>query len=250
MFNKKVKVKAGSAYKLMQFCKIAYHSKRKIRKYIESFGSRGGIYETNEDLMYWFIGDNWTLYFVFSGTRNIPAWAKNLKFGKSSLPDGKTIHQGFYDPWANKFKEYVIKVLLGYSVNGNRDNIEMVSLIDKICCVGHSRGAAIALLAARDMVKNRGISRSKVSSVVFGAPRVGNMQFVEEMGALKIKATSYSNGYDPVSDLPPTYFGYIHTPSLWGKHYKWLKQPRWHRLPIIRWFDHSQKSYLKALKKY
>lgn len=286
-------------YHDMILCDLAYRDKEYIKHILtQNIGESGnfGYVRTQEDLMYWCV-KNKVLTFVFSGTRNMRAWKKNIKMVKSSLPAGKTIHQGFYDSWVDCFKQSVTLVLWRFTIKHvRRDALQDMVLdpakVNKVRFIGHSRGGALAILALRDVVKNRGIAVDMCESVVFGAPRIGNKQFVTQLIELGIVKSydansSYNqkpclreviNGFDPVTNLPLEVFDYVDTTTVmkggdtytienslkYGNFrvkdrndYKpheymhnrvHLKQPWWHSLPFVCWLDHTQKSYLKALK--
>ena len=86
----------------------------------------------------------------------------------------------------------------------NRHNASSVVVI------GHSLGAAIALLDAVYLRLHLPASTG-VSMVGFGLPRVGNAAFADYVDAtLSGNVTHINNKKDPIPILPGKFFGYAH----------------------------------------
>ncbi len=160
---------------------------------------------------------------TFRGTDNIKGWLSDFEI--YPLQEAKTIHQGFYDGWI-VFKEMIDKYIKSYDEK-------------PIYTTGHSRGAALAVLCARHLAKNRGING--LSCIVYGCPRIGNKTFRDEYNKLPIDTTRVENGYDLVTGAPPSKMGFRHV----GKDC-WLEKPRWHRW-FLKMYDHLTKNYEKSL---
>lgn len=161
----------------------------------------------------------------FRGTDNFKGWLSD--FDVYPLQDAKMIHQGFYDGWAF-FKSWVDKYIETYD---KKD----------LFITGHSRGAALAVLCARHLAKNRDIKG--ISCIVYGCPRIGNRDFRDQYNKLPIDLTRVTNGYDLVTRIPTHNMKFRHV----GKNY-WLKQPLFHRW-FLKAFDHLSPNYEKSLKR-
>ncbi|KAG6270770.1 hypothetical protein E4U48_003692 [Claviceps purpurea] len=78
--------------------------------------------------------------------------------------------------------------------------------------VGHSLGAASALLAVADFIQD-GIPTDLYT---YGSPRVGNDHFVDWIDSQPGVRFRVTHGKDPIAKLPPLLFGYRHTsPEYW-----------------------------------
>ncbi|EKF38209.1 lipase, putative [Trypanosoma cruzi marinkellei] len=90
--------------------------------------------------------------------------------------------------------------------------------IERILVTGHSLGGAMATIAAANLVsQNHLFSHGlKILLYTFGAPRVGNMQFVNWLLASFCRGghESYrvTHKRDPVPHVPPRFIGYLHVP--------------------------------------
>lgn len=261
-----------TVYNNMVLCELSYQKENDIKKWLQIFSAlkdqnkifhskydkhlnyllnSSSIISDGKDLMFWFRKDE-ELFFVFSGTRGPLGWESNLKLKKSTLMGGTTIHQGFYDSWVNGFKPTVKLILEYYMLGEYKVDAGGYECIRRINCIGHSRGGALATLCARDIVKNRLIPVDIVHVDVFGCPRIGNNDFVQEFKNLGFTSNynQYCNGYDPTPEVPLYDMGYEDTISRYGKMYHWLKVPFWHQLPIVNIFDHKPKNYVKQIFKY
>ena len=164
------------------------------------------------------------IVFCFAGSNDIKDWISNFEF--LPLEEGNTISNGFYDSWS-KFKDEITNLL---NSKFNKPYI---------LCVGHSRGAALATLCARHIAKNMKIP---CKLVVFGSPNIGNRKYADEFELLPVDATKVINGYDIVTSMPPTEFGFYGV----GKTVN-IKQLFWHHLMFFRINDHI--NYPKTLDK-
>lgn len=169
--------------------------------------------------------DSHHIIISFRGTDNFKGWLSD--FDVYPLQELKMIHQGFYDSWSF-FKPWIDKYIESY--NGK-----------DLFIIGHSRGAAFAVLCARHLAKNRNIKGS--SCIVYGCPRIGTKEFRDQFNKLPIDCTRITNGFDLVTRIPTHLMGFRHV----GKNIR-LKQPLFHKW-FLKIFDHLPKNYKKSLQK-
>lgn len=161
---------------------------------------------------------------AFDGSNDLKDWISNFRAGKTD-----DTHKGFFNSFA-LFTEKVGKYIMDHDFS-------------TVIFTGHSRGGALATVAARYFI-DTGLLGS-CSCITFGSPRVGNRVFRDEYNRLPIDHTNYINGWDIVTYLPPAAFGNRRV----GKNVR-LKRP-WYRklLLTFRAKDHFMKSYNKSLNK-
>jgi hypothetical protein len=158
-----------------------------------------------------FIGhDRENVYVVFRGTKGtkLDSWLTNLHASREldwpPTVNGSHVHRGFYlayiDHLANKTLEAVRK---------------LAHLGKRIKVMGHSRGAALGLLAATHLSVNGFLG--KVDWMGFGTPRVGNTVFAEWFRRIVPNAIRVVHKRDPVTRLPPmALLGFRHvTQEVW-----------------------------------
>jgi Lipase (class 3) len=73
-----------------------------------------------------------------------------------------------------------------------------------IVITGHSKGGAMATLAAALLRGNNGIKASQITVTTFASPMTGNLDFANNFQSLFPTATNYINLYDIVPFLPPS----------------------------------------------
>lgn len=71
-----------------------------------------------------------------------------------------------------------------------------------IVCTGHSSGAALATIAAGELIAKE--------LYTFGSPRVGDKEYVEYLNSLNILCYRYVNNNDIITSLPFSILGYSH----------------------------------------
>lgn len=126
---------------------------------------------------------------AFRGSSEIRDWLVNAQFGFWSDKYGR-VHRGFVFAWAS----VAAKV------------IESVGPHDAVYLTGHSLGGALALIAARDLVKNLVYPTAVVT---FGAPRVGDAAWCRDYDAiLGGRTDQFVAQGDPVPLVPPLLSGY------------------------------------------
>jgi hypothetical protein len=163
----------------------------------------------------------------FRGTDNFMGWLSDFDFRKDE--DNKEVENGFHDSWDN-FKGTIIQYLKNYS------DIP-------IYMTGHSRGSALCTIAA-DEVK-RVMTKSNISNINFGSPRVYNKDGATSYNNLQISTFRVVNGGDLVTEVPLEILEYQH---VLGK--VQLNQP-WYRywLPKFKLQDHDPYKYADAMNK-
>ena len=134
-----------------------------------------------------------TAFIVFRSTeRKLNDWATNLNTFKSENPFGNgRVHSGFLRAFNNV--ECVIE-----------DELASLRKANAVWIMGHSLGAAIAILAAAYLLKNE----IKASGLyTFGGPRVGDDDFRNDMNRrLTYRFWRFVNRNDLVADLPLSTF--------------------------------------------
>jgi hypothetical protein len=117
-----------------------------------------------------------------------------------------------------------------------------------VTATGHSLGGALATLTAWDAAAHEALAGVVVRAVTFGAPRVGNQAFCDELvGPRGVKVHRVIVDRDVVPSLPPTSFGYADA----GGDVRLLDSKHVVRLPfltlLVSWHFHSLKEYLRIL---
>lgn len=170
--------------------------------------------------------ENSRLVINFNGTDDRKDWRNNLKTMRN---DRRDVHTGFYET-ALKFREEIDRIIdmyLDYNPNPS------------IVLCGHSRGGAIAKEIARYIAKYR---KLKVRLFVYGAPRIGGDEWLEEFLSLPIEYYDVINGGDIVPNIPPKAFGFEDLPNQIQ-----LRRKFWHYFPWMIKRVHLQ--YGKVLRK-
>lgn len=118
---------------------------------------------------------------------------------KDSLSSGAKIHTGFQIAYTNDADKVVEQVKAFMKQKST----------DKVTIVGHSLGAAMAVLAAVHLETEMKDSVDQI--LTFGQPRVGNVQFANDIDRLfKGKFYYTINGGDPVGRLGPRILDFQH----------------------------------------
>jgi triacylglycerol lipase len=122
------------------------------------------------------------LVVAFPGTDNIPSWIADLDIETVYVPGVGKVHKGFLDAW-QAIRVPVLAAIAGHPVT----------------FVGHSLGAALALMAAADVT----VSGNPPAAVYgFEPPRVcAGPAMLDLLKAIPILLTK--NGNDIVPDVPP-----------------------------------------------
>ncbi|KVP90911.1 lipase [Burkholderia ubonensis] len=122
------------------------------------------------------------LVVAFPGTDNADCWGVDFDITPVEVPGVGEVHRGFWQAWG------VIAVPVLAAINGS-----------PVTLVGHSLGAAIAIMAAAAMV----VGGNPPAAVYgFEPPRVSPNGSVAALLS-SIPLSLYKNGNDIVPDLPP-----------------------------------------------
>lgn len=122
------------------------------------------------------------LCIAFPGTDNLPSVGADLDIALSSVPGVGQVHRGFWEAW----QAIALPVLA--AIGGK-----------PVTLIGHSLGAAIAIMAASAMM----VSGNKPAAIYgFEPPRVSPQRNVSTLLA-PVQLSLYRNGNDIVPDLPP-----------------------------------------------
>lgn len=166
---------------------------------------------------------------VFRGTKDIWDVLRDVDFFPKALPDcdGCKVHSGFYNGWAS-LKSLVVDDLAGLGCGNSSLSI-----------TGHSLGAAMAALAAYELLTASGVRSSNSSSMrssvpfasirrvyTYGQPRTGNgafaSSFADRMDAHRIPHFRVVDYRDAVPHLPLHDMlaeGWVHTaPEVYYNH--------------------------------
>ncbi|RKP39435.1 Alpha/Beta hydrolase protein, partial [Dimargaris cristalligena] len=154
-----------------------------------------------------------SIILAFSGTRRVLSVVADAMVWMSNWPEGdpdSMVHSGFLSSYqANRDKFIGIIFLL---LKSNPDY--------KIAFVGHSLGAAQAVIAASDFAKNYPELIPHIELYAFGQPRVGNKGFVDIFNAYNLPVVRrVTNKDDIVPHLPLLQMGYInYNDEYWIRH--------------------------------
>jgi len=174
------------------------------------------------------------LLFVFRGTDGIIDWIFNFLFWMKKVT-----------PYKDKISNKKIKVHYGFYKNylSIRNFIhEKVkeSNLSEVVFHGHSKGAALAALAALDVFVN--FPQKNVGSFVLGMPKIGNSYFKESFEKRLVDFIRIEYGSDLIPQIPPSYCGYLHIGNFFH-----IGPPR--RKGIGTHKDHNWNIYFEALTK-
>ncbi|MFM0141708.1 alpha/beta fold hydrolase [Paraburkholderia sp. RL18-085-BIA-A] len=122
------------------------------------------------------------LCIAFPGTDNLDGWGADLDSVPVAVPSAGEVHRGFLEAWR------AISVPVLAAVAGK-----------PVTLVGHSLGAAIALIAAMDMTIS---GNPPIAVFGFEPPRVSPDLSIRALLA-KVPVHLYKNGNDLVPDVPP-----------------------------------------------
>ena len=131
------------------------------------------------------------LVFVFRGTESLQDVITDLDVRRIAYLEntGLLVHAGFLRQF-NSLKLNLIKTIEKYS-----------GKVDKILCIGHSLGGALATLASGHFGSLYN-GKLPVSCHTFGSPRVGNIAYAEWFSKHVAFHVRIMNLEDPVSQMP------------------------------------------------
>ncbi|UTV27572.1 lipase family protein [Photobacterium atrarenae] len=136
------------------------------------------------------------------GTQNANDWVTNANLGYKGAPNGSLAHAGFINSFHSirpQIRSYLLK---------------LKRLPNKVHCVGHSLGGALASLCA-DWLKSEFSLR--VNLYTFGSPRVGLEPYARKSGSGADKIYRCTHGADPVPMVP--LWPFVHAPHQ-GQEYR------------------------------
>lgn len=148
---------------------------------------------------------------AFRGTQSTSEWISDAMASQRKytyVRDGGQVHRGILGIYASA-RDAIVMVL------GQLDRTKPLFI------TGHSLGGGLAVLCAPDLAAN--CAYHNVQVYTFGAPRVGDPQFVKVYAQLIPISRRYANLYDAVTYLPPNRlklpkskqtFSYIHVKKL------------------------------------
>lgn len=162
---------------------------------------------------------------AFPGTADKRDFFTDMKYIKTDFPLGGRVHLGFYHAYLN------VADAVSSDLRKHRGPLTFI---------GHSLGAAIALIAASTYPERIPLVRT------FGCPRVGNKEFALLVGYADV--VRYENWFDAVTFVPPK-------TSPWQAYHSWK-----HDRPVTLYthrgtkvglsgVGHSMEDYLLAARK-
>lgn len=164
--------------------------------------------------------DEQEIIFSFRGSDDVKDWISNLRQGGLWCE----MHQGFIDSF-ERFKSVFKEILL-------------LDCGKKVTILGHSRGAALATLAAHYVAKEM---KLPCYCFAFESPRVAKKPFRDEYNMLQINHVTVRNGWDIVTYLPLWVLGYRHVGRM-----QVFKKPFWHRFLKFMISDHLKENCIKS----
>ena len=166
-------------------------------------------------------------FVVFRGTKYLADWLSNGNVTVGSSHTGKSVHQGFMKAFQSMLPQ--LRDFTGKLSNGSQ-----------VHCIGHSLGAALAMIAAEWLSIEKGI-RPKLYT--FGCPRVGLEDFAksttQRLGSENIFRVWHKTDIVPCIPIWP----FVHTPDS-GRDY-FLPSPGF--FPGAEW--HSMDNYIRSVGK-
>jgi len=154
------------------------------------------------------------IYFSIRGSHTFENFIKDLEFFKADktfgCPDCR-VHSGFLATWAAIATPAVAAIKRLYAQSRAKARVTLI---------GHSLGAAVALLATYQLIADEGVPIHALYT--YGCPRVGNAAFAEHMqrsmlGALPGGVWRHTHWRDPVPHLPLHSMGFRHVPrEVWS----------------------------------
>ncbi|CAM9447353.1 unnamed protein product [Sphacelaria rigidula] len=179
----------------------------------------------NEDNWFGFVAlsnDKTELVIVFRGTLTTFEWIENATCTMEHLR-GTVAEEGWDKIWNRKdlmvhagFQQLYEETPEGKEspkTTVRRLVEEHKDTLDKITCVGHSLGGAIAQLCAMDLAHHGVSGDVPVTAIAFASPKVGNARFAERAATLhpKLRVLRLTNPVDSICNMPPDWFWFITT---------------------------------------
>ncbi len=177
----------------MLYTKLAYRYPAHIREHL-SGSIDTYIFDTTMDIQgYITYTEEDTLIIGFRGTNSFQDVLTDIKFWKKKIPYGNKntrirIHAGFMDAYYTVDLREII-----------HDYISKYYKCKKIIIVGHSMGAAIAVLCAVDIQYSWILFKRKITCIISGVPPIGNRAFRKSYDKRIPETYRIQNGDDPLS---------------------------------------------------
>ena len=162
-----------------------------------------------------------SVYLVFRGTEpSVQDFAADANLFRSSDPCagaayGSKVHAGFKHAYLAIQLVVKATLLKLFAPDGPHGGFE------RLIISGHSLGAALATLAAKDLAvilqkaaKRKLVAMPAISVFTYGSPRVGSATFVEQYDAALPDTWRFVNENDIVTSVPPSWLGYGHVGNL------------------------------------
>jgi len=151
-----------------------------------------------------YISSTKTVVVAFRGSSNIQNWILNVDIDQESYPgvSGADVHQGFYEDYLALQEQVISGVTSAVSAVG----------ATSVVVTGHSLGAALATIAALDLVANHAsiLRGATVSVYNYGSPRVGNQAFANYYNSKVPNTYRCTFEDDIVPHVPPELSGFYH----------------------------------------
>lgn len=150
----------------------------------------------NEDTQLYLFSKENILYVAFRGTSSIFDIKTDLNIFISSN-EWVQVHKGFlkqYNAINLKLHQEIYNWIYTYNNDNNTDKI------DTLIFTGHSLGGALAMLASYDLCSY--FPNLQIKCYTFGAPRIGNQSFINELEKKNIEIWRVCNIEDVVPLLP------------------------------------------------
>jgi len=142
-----------------------------------------------------------SIFISFRGSSNMENWIDNIQVKKITPYEDQNIEvaKGFYKEYTNS-KEILMENLSYLSKKYNTNSVFLT---------GHSAGAAMATLAAYDILSDYKKYDLKYL-ITFGSPRVGNKNFAEYFNKYSFTTYRVTHYYDMVPHVPEEILGFTH----------------------------------------
>ncbi|KAJ3142061.1 hypothetical protein HK101_003316 [Irineochytrium annulatum] len=147
-----------------------------------------------------------TIVISFRGSHNFLNWVENLNICKvdSDVPNAPSdvrVHSGFQNTWS-AVRSQTLAAL---------ETLHAAHPTYSLTFTGHSLGAAVATLAAIDLVSTNSYPASSITLITQGEPRIGNAAFGAYVRSFPFAGVYRGVHYnDIVPHLPPESFGFSH----------------------------------------
>lgn len=149
------------------------------------------------------------IFAAFRGSTNTMNWINNMKVQQiSPWNNSVMVDKGFYQDY-EYIKSQLYESLYTLSKMYNTSDVVLT---------GHSMGSVLTMLSAYEIIKFHDFTVKYL--ITFGSPRLGNMEFVNEMNGfilkLDIKSYRITHENDMVPHLPQNFMDYYHvTNEIW-----------------------------------